>query len=87
LKPGGGVTKPALQFAAANADADDICCCVLLLLLLGGCESPERRFLDRRGRENAREREMIDFRRKQYDAAFDLSGLPSNGPGPYQSGR
>ena len=59
---------------------------VLLLVLVAGCKSPERRFLDGRARENARESELIDIPRQQRDAAYDMSGWPaSNGPGPFQT--
>ena len=59
---------------------------VLLLALVAGCKSPERRFLDGRQRENAREAELIDAPRQQREAVFDMSTWPaSNGPGPYQT--
>lgn len=59
---------------------------VLLLVLVAGCKSPERKFLDGRSRENARESELIDHPRQHREAFVDVSNWPaSNGPGPYQS--
>jgi hypothetical protein len=59
---------------------------VLLLVLVAGCKSPERRFLDGRDRENAREGELVGFPRQQREAFLDMSTWPaSNGPGPFQT--
>lgn len=56
---------------------------LLVLLLFTGCKSPERRFLDGRDRENARESELIDLPRKKRDAVMDVSAWPPSNAGGY----